>query len=488
MSTAVVGFAKYVDPSIVSTYNSKCMDGTPPVYWINTSPTGSKKWLLSLEGGGYCASSWNNCYEYGFQSYVNQGTSNSTILNSRGYTVPTWDFSANLGNYYSQDPNINPMMHDWNIVYMHYCDGGAWTSNLAGNVTYNGTAWLSDSAPEVAVNVPTGTTLHFRGYANKMSILKDLEQNYGLLDATDIVVGGQSAGAFAAYAYLDSISSMYPDKVVVGMPDSGFFLAVNYPSCNYLAQFQWIYDNMNSGSVINGACVQSYTLSGGDPRNCMFAQYLIPYIQTPLFALQSSFDSSQYLYILCLAYSSDPTNETAIYGYSQYFRQVYYASGMGEARKSGFLSNCPRHYYYYNFTELGAGNGVGVWSFDEWNGIGGYDTMGNDYSTAFGAFASQQQAFSQWYTNAYSIGMNFQQSPVNPDATYMDYLYCSNALDATSTSSSDTLGTGAIIGVILACVIGFIFIHYAVIGYVRSQHMKGSFTGTSAGMSSQENL
>ena len=188
MANAVVGLAKYVDSAIVSTYNAKCMDGTPPIYWINTSPTGSKKWLLSLEGGGYCASSWSNCYDYGFKNSINQGTSNSTILNSRGYTVPAWDFSTNLGNYYSQDPNINPMMYDWNIVYMHYCDGGAWTSNLAGNVTYNGTAWLSDSAPEVAANVPTGTTLHFRGYANKMSILKDLEQNYGLLDATDIVV------------------------------------------------------------------------------------------------------------------------------------------------------------------------------------------------------------------------------------------------------------------------------------------------------------
>ena len=39
-----------------------------------------------------------------------------------------FDFDA-VGDkfqYLSRDPRLNPMMHDWNHVFLPYCDGGGW--------------------------------------------------------------------------------------------------------------------------------------------------------------------------------------------------------------------------------------------------------------------------------------------------------------------------------------------------------------------------
>jgi len=437
-----MGLARYVS----ATNGAMCMDGTPPVYWVNYNPSKPNKWLLSLEGGGYCASfnssynpSWTyNCYS--FMTYTPTGTSNEATLNANGYTVPYWNFSSELGNYFSQDTSTNPMFADWNMVYLHYCDSGAWLSNLDNSVTSTG---------------EHEATMYLKGYQNLEAILADLNENYDLDSATDIVLAGQSAGAVAAYAYLDFVASKYSVANVVGMPDSGFFLQLNYEPCNYADQFVWMYENMNIEPVLNAGCVAAYNLAGGNASDCMFAQNMIPYILTPFFALQSAFDSSQYGYILCLSVTEDPTNETAIYAYSEILRETYYSSGMGTVRNSGLLGNCPRHYYYYNFSTSPP------ILIDEWNGIGAYSTAGSEWNPT-GSMTTQQQAFSTWFENAYTVGLNLQQTPVSSSAPYLNFSYCSNAFPQSTSmgdgSSNDSgLSVGAIALITVAAIlVGFV--------------------------------
>ncbi len=41
--------------------------------------------------------------------------------------------------YFSVNPAENPLMYNWNKVYIKYCDGGSYSGSLDGPVIYNDT-------------------------------------------------------------------------------------------------------------------------------------------------------------------------------------------------------------------------------------------------------------------------------------------------------------------------------------------------------------
>lgn len=64
------------------------------------------------------------------------------------------------------------------------------------------------------VSVPCVVSTHI--------LIRPFHQSSGLGDATDIVIGGCSAGAIQTYINLDYIKSLMPETAhVVGLPDSG---------------------------------------------------------------------------------------------------------------------------------------------------------------------------------------------------------------------------------------------------------------------------
>ena len=83
------------------------------------------------------------------------------------------------------------MMRHWNLVFLRYCDGISF-SGTAGNVTH-----------------PDGTSLHFGGTAIWEAALTDMMVHLGLKGATDVIVGGCSAGALASLMYCD----WYGDRI-----------------------------------------------------------------------------------------------------------------------------------------------------------------------------------------------------------------------------------------------------------------------------------
>lgn len=346
----LISFAERIDSQGTGVYlsnnnafNAKCLDGSPPMYWITPgSGSGANKWFLSFEGGGACngiypeGGGYNNCYYFAYD-YAGgyYGTSNAP------YVSPIFDFNAYYGNYYSTNATLNPLMYNWNMVYMHYCDGGLWTGNISNPVP------LSQYPGEV---------LSFRGGANAWAIFNDLLVNQGMNSASEVVVSGQSAGGIAAYNYIDLFAAALPVTTKVrGLMDSGFFLPLNYPGCNYKSQVDWIFQNMSSIDYLNPACLATQT---NQPSNCMFAQNMVPVTQTPIFGIQSRFDSYQYGYILC-----NSTDMNLIYDYSVTLADTYFASGMNAGVNGGLLDDCPHHYYYYNFSV------PDPHMFDPWNHI-----------------------------------------------------------------------------------------------------------------------
>ena len=66
------------------------------------------------------------------------------------------------GGYFDSDPVINPAFHNWNLVFMRYCDGASWNGLHVDPVEMN------------------GATLHYRGYAILEATIDDLLASRGL--------------------------------------------------------------------------------------------------------------------------------------------------------------------------------------------------------------------------------------------------------------------------------------------------------------------
>ena len=108
--------------------------------------------------------------------------------------------------YFSEDPTINPMMHNWNSVHLKYCDGNSFSGSNSSTTVYE------------------NTTLHWRGKHILEAVMEDLLTKRGLNLASDVVVGGSSAGGLATYLHCDKWAENLKGKKVVCMPDSGLFL------------------------------------------------------------------------------------------------------------------------------------------------------------------------------------------------------------------------------------------------------------------------
>jgi len=291
-----------------ATNGAVCIDGTPGAYYFHPgSGDGATKWFLHHQGGGYC-NSFADCYS---RSQGNLGS-------SKAYP-PTMDLG---GGYFSNDVRVNPLMYNWNMVLFAYCDGGFFSGN-------------NDTAADYQ-----GHKLYFRGFRNVQAYFKDLAAKHNLLKGTDFVIGGCSAGGIATYYNVDWWKENLPaTSKVRGLPDSGFVL--DYTPADGGKDFgtamNWIFQEMNTTSGLNQACIEAHAKTN-DQALCTFAEYSAPHITTPIFPLQSQYDSWQ---IQNIIRTTDPT---IINQYGQILESRFKAAVMAANEKNGcFFDSCFHH-------------------------------------------------------------------------------------------------------------------------------------------------
>jgi len=77
---------------------------------------GTRKWHVHFEGGGWCYT-LDSCLK---RSKTALGSSKQYLsclnLNKRGF-------------YFSTNPKQNPILYNFNTVYVRYCDGGSYAGN-----------------------------------------------------------------------------------------------------------------------------------------------------------------------------------------------------------------------------------------------------------------------------------------------------------------------------------------------------------------------
>jgi hypothetical protein len=87
-------------------------------------------------------------------------------------------------NYLVVDEHIAPLWHNWNHLYMTYCDGASFSGNRDGTVT----------------DPKSGKALQFRGHRNLQAAMR-WALDHGFADATDVMVSGSSAGGLATFLH-----------------------------------------------------------------------------------------------------------------------------------------------------------------------------------------------------------------------------------------------------------------------------------------------
>eukprot|EP01052_Picozoa_sp_SAG31_P040920 SAG31_NODE_6058_length_2189_cov_4.375598_1_plen_444_part_00 len=333
-----------------------CLDGSVPGYWFRQgSEANSTKWVIHLQGGGWCwdreqrADHQRSCHDR-----AKKGLGSSLGWNASGMFNP--DVSSAGGglpnapdNWYccdgilSANSTANPDFHDWNLAFVGYCDGSSFSGNR--NAPVNG--------------------LHYRGRANLDAVLDRLllprhPPHVSLSDATQVLVSGGSAGGLAVYLHADHIAGRLPSTAIVkALADGGFFLdhatlgGVAYAREMFAHGFISLW---NSTSGVNSACVAAHT--GKDAWKCMFAQYTLPHITTPLYAVEGLFDPWQLENLVQLSGGPAPgppptfpsiqkCSATQLAGLDQFGKDVRgnlsAALHAGGAEASGFAPACIVH-------------------------------------------------------------------------------------------------------------------------------------------------
>ena len=259
--------------------NAICLDGNPGGYYIkNGTGSGVNKWAIHHQGGGWCQ------METPYQTWPNDNCLDraNTTLGTLERDPLHQDWSSTLGCASCS----NHFKSNWNHVYIRYCDGG----------TYAGT--LNHSFAGKYSNGTVGEVF-FQGKYILQDVIQSLKINYGdrFIKGNEFVIGGSSAGGLAVYLHLDWWRKQLPSNaIVVGLADSGYFLdwTLNTTSAHsYDSDLRWGFENMHLSNGVNQKCIQEQKATNQPKSNCIFAKYTLPHVATPIFVLQSLFDSWQ---------------------------------------------------------------------------------------------------------------------------------------------------------------------------------------------------
>ena len=168
-----------------------CNDGTSAIYYLER--TNSRKWVIFIESGG-------SCFDY--KSCVSRKTAEPYLFGTGLYpsTVHGEDIlSASKGKNF---------LHQCNKVLIPYCSSDLWLGN--------NTISLRNGAGDKL-------EISFRGRAIFQTIVNELADNYGMQNASEVWLGGSSAGGIGAVNHVQYIRRTLQARVYV-LTDSAWFL------------------------------------------------------------------------------------------------------------------------------------------------------------------------------------------------------------------------------------------------------------------------
>ncbi|XP_065182689.1 uncharacterized protein LOC135813525 [Sycon ciliatum] len=254
-----------VKDSIVESTGARCLDGSNPAYYLSmpSDPKAVSNWRIHFRGGGWC-----------FTAEECHGRSKTSMGSS--LLLPQTIEDAHDG-FMTTNTTVNPKFGNWGVVYIEYCDGSS---------------YLSDVEQPMKL---FGDTIYFRGRRILAAVFQDLEERVKLLSlGKKVVLSGTSAGGLATYLHCNTVQKMLnADCDFRCLPDAGLFLdhADMHGQATYETEVKAGLDLWNGTHNLDKTCMDAFK-SAGTPWKCAFSQYIIPFITPPLFILNSMYDKA----------------------------------------------------------------------------------------------------------------------------------------------------------------------------------------------------
>ena len=263
---------------------AQCLDGSPGGYYIQPGiGENASKWVIHIQGGGFCTSI-EDCIirASGFSPYnqTSLGGSGTWARNAscpETTQAPVCVADGGANGWLSSNNTINPEFSTWSKVYLGYCDGASFSGYMVEPLIINST-----------------TSLYFRGKRILEAIVSELVPL--TKGATDIIIKGCSAGGVSVFLNADRMAWQFllhnPMAKVIAAPGAGFLLDLPTYQGNYFFR-QLMQDIFNLHNVTgDDDCMQFYTPVGLQYK-CFIPQYTLQFIHTPLFMSNSLADLAQ---------------------------------------------------------------------------------------------------------------------------------------------------------------------------------------------------
>ncbi|KAF8086283.1 hypothetical protein N665_0630s0033 [Sinapis alba] len=241
-----------------------CLDGSLPGYHFHKgSGSGSKSWLIHLEGGGWC------------NTIASCSARAMTRLGSSKYFEHEVAFQGVL----SSDPSQNPDFFNWNRVKIRYCDGASFSGR-----------------PEAEFKLI-------------WEAIMDELLSMGMSDAKQGILTGCSAGGLATLIHCDDFRDHLPKHASVKcVSDGGFFL--NVPDVIGNPTMRSFYHDVVKLQGVDKSLNQKCVAKTKPSSKCMFPQEFVNNIRTPVFLVNAAYDFWQIQHVLVPA-SADPDRSWA---------------------------------------------------------------------------------------------------------------------------------------------------------------------------------
>ncbi|XP_019181551.1 PREDICTED: pectin acetylesterase 7-like [Ipomoea nil] len=259
-------FYPLIFPEKAKAMGAVCLDGSPPAYhFVEGTVENKDNWLIYMEGGAWCES----IEECKLRTLEHKGSSKHMMMN------PFFPGDYDFGFYgiLNRDPAYNPSEFvNWNLVVIRYCDGSSFTGDVEEPVD----------------------NLYFRG-KRIFNVITDELLNKGLKNAKQVFLTGGSAGAVSVALHCDRFRKLLPNtRRFKCLMDGGYFIHVKKDNPKQVEGFELTFKNVVSLHNSTGMLPQTCTQKMKDkPYLCMFPQYLMDGMKTPMFILMSSYDKHQ---------------------------------------------------------------------------------------------------------------------------------------------------------------------------------------------------